>query len=473
MYLSSSRSADLASGRPDTRSKTPPEPLPTPGSDATTDTASGTAPDTGSGTKSGAASARRSRRVAPVVVTLGVVSLVTDVSAEMVTAVLPVYLVLGLGLSPLAFGMLDGLYNGATAASRLLGGHVADRFRRHKTVAAVGYGISAGCKLLLPAAGGVSAIGGVLAADRAGKGLRTAPRDALISMAATPEGQGRAFGVHRAMDTAGALFGPPVALAVLWVTADAYDAVFVVSFCLAAFGVLVLLLFVRDPAREGTRGGTGPVVPREPVRLRDAAAVLRVPGFTRVCVAALVLGAATVGDAMLYLLLQRHTDLSPHLFPLLPLGTALVFLLLAVTAGTTGDRYGRGRVFLVGHVALLGGYLVLLTPLSNAALIIAIPALLGVFYACTDGVLMALAAPAAPARLRGGALALVQTGQAGGRAVGAAGFGAAWTLYGPYAATVVAAIGLVVALVVAAALLAGGRLAPGAPRGGTPERGTP
>jgi MFS family permease len=395
--------------------------------------------------------------VAPVVVTLGVVSLVTDVSSEMVTAVLPVYLVLGLGLSPMAFGMLDGLYNGATAASRLLGGHLADRLRRHKTVAAVGYGISAGCKVLLPAAGGVSAIGAVLAADRAGKGLRTAPRDALISMAATPEGQGRAFGVHRAMDTAGALFGPPVALAVLWITADAYDAVFVLSFCFAAFGVLLLLLFVRDPTDAPSVGGRAPT----PVRLREATAVLRVPGFTRVCLAAFVLGAATVGDGMLYLLLQRHTDLSPHLFPLLPLGTALVFLLLAVPAGTSGDRWGRGRVFLVGHVALLGAYTVLLTPLSDATLIVAIPGLLGVFYAGTDGVLMALAAPAAPKRLRGGALALVQTGQAAGRALGAAGFGVAWTLWGPRTATVAASLGLAVALLAALALLAGGALGPG------------
>ncbi|MET7301643.1 MFS transporter [Embleya sp. NPDC005575] len=439
MYLSSSRSADLASGARDPRAQAPPP------------------------------TARGIRRVAPVVLILGVVSLVTDVSAEMVTAVLPVYLVLGLGLSPMAFGMLDGLYNGATAVSRLLGGHVADRFRRHRTVAAVGYGISAGCKLLLPAAGGVSAIGGVLAADRAGKGLRTAPRDALISMAATPAEQGRAFGVHRAMDTAGALFGPPVALAVLWVTADAYDAVFVTSFCFAAFGLLVLLLFVRDPTPEAVVAGAGPQAVCAPVRLLDAAAVLRVPGFIRVCLAALLLGATTVGDAMLYLLLQRHTHLSPHLFPLLPLGTALVFLLLAVPAGTAGDRYGRGRVFLAGHAALLCGYLVLLAPLPDRAMIVAIPSLLGLFYAGTDGVLMALAAPAAPAGQRGGALALVQTGQACGRALGAAGFGAAWTLYGPHTAGVLAAVGLALALLAAVALLAGGALTPGTARPAGPR----
>ncbi|NUU25802.1 MAG: MFS transporter, partial [Streptomycetaceae bacterium] len=170
------------------------------------------------------ARSRVTRLVAPNVLALGVVSLVTDISSEMVTAILPVYLVLGLGLSPLAFGMLDGLYNGATAFLRIAGGHIADRTRRHKPVAGFGYGLSAACKLALPAAGTVPVIGAVIAADRMGKGVRTAPRDALISLSSPPGAQGRAFGVHRAFDTAGALLGPPTALAVLWFTAQAYDA---------------------------------------------------------------------------------------------------------------------------------------------------------------------------------------------------------------------------------------------------------
>ena len=168
--------------------------------------------------------------VAGNVLVLGLVSLVTDVSAEMVTAVLPLYLVVGLGMSPLAFGALDGLYQGATALLRLAGGQIADRTERHKLVAGTGYALSAVCKLGLLAVSTPLAVAAVLTADRTGKGLRTPPRDALISLSATPEGQGRAFGVHRAMDTAGALLGPLAAFGVLWAAHDAYDAVFTVSF---------------------------------------------------------------------------------------------------------------------------------------------------------------------------------------------------------------------------------------------------
>ncbi|WP_220506494.1 MFS transporter [Microbispora sp. H10830] len=152
---------------------------------------------------------RRWAAVPGTVLALGAVSLITDVSAEMITAVLPLYLVSGLGLSPLGFGVLDGVYNGVGALVRLAGGHLADGGGgRHKAVAVAGYGLSALCKPLLLIAHTLPVIGAVLALDRTGKGLRTAPRDALISLAATPERRGQAFGVHRAMDTAGALCGP-------------------------------------------------------------------------------------------------------------------------------------------------------------------------------------------------------------------------------------------------------------------------
>ncbi|MDI2127247.1 MFS transporter [Yinghuangia seranimata] len=417
MYLSSSRSGDVTTGvRPARDGRVPQAATPP------------------------ARASRVARVVAPNVIALGLVSLVTDISSEMVTAILPVYLVLGLGLSPLAFGMLDGLYNGATAFLRVAGGHIADRTRRHKPVAGLGYGLSAACKLALPAVSSVPGIGAVITADRMGKGIRTAPRDALISLSSPADQQGRAFGVHRAFDTTGALLGPFAAMAVLWFTAQAYDAVFVVSFCFAAFAVLLLVLYVREaPAAPEAKAATG-----RP-RLREAVAVLRVPGFARVCAYALVLGAATIGDGMVYLLLQRRVDLRPHLFPLLPFGTALGFLLLAVPVGLLADRVGRLRVFLLGHGVLLACYLTLLTPLPRAAAVALPLLLLGVFYAATDGVLMAVAAPLAPARLRGGSLALVQTGQAAGRALGAVAFGAAWTAWGPHQALVAAAVTLAAA----------------------------
>src|SRR5262245_79246 len=141
---------------------------------------------------------RRRSAISANVFALGTVSLVTDVSAEMVTAVLPLYLVLGLQLSPMAYGVIDGVYTGATALLRIVGGYVADRVRSRKAVAGVGYALSAVAKLGLLAAGRSGAtIGLVIAVDRTGKGLRTAPRDALITLSTPPEALGRAFGIHR------------------------------------------------------------------------------------------------------------------------------------------------------------------------------------------------------------------------------------------------------------------------------------
>ncbi|MER6779455.1 MULTISPECIES: MFS transporter [unclassified Streptomyces] len=378
------------------------------------------------------------RRVPATVIALGAVSLVTDVSSEMVTAVLPLYLVLGLGLSPLQFGFLDGMFNGATALVRLLGGRLADRGGHHKRVASAGYLLSALSRLGLLLAGGTTAgIAGSLAADRLGKGVRTAPRDALISLSGPPETLGRAFGVHRAMDTTGALLGPLAAFAVLWATADAYDAVFAVSFCTGLLGVLLLVLYVPS-------GAPAPPVRRTPLQHT----ALRDPVFRRILYAASLLGAATIGDSFLYLLLQRGLDLPPALFPLLPLGAAAGYLLLAVPAGRIADRVGRGLPFLAGHAALLGAYAVLLLPVAWPT-VAAVLALLAVFYASTDGVLMALAGPVLPAHRRAGGLAVLQTGQALARLLGAAGFGAAWTFWGQGPALWTAALALAAALTAA------------------------
>ncbi|MFI0928071.1 MFS transporter [Streptomyces sp. NPDC021012] len=368
----------------------------------------------------------RRAAVAPTVFALGTVSLVTDVSSEMVTAVLPLYLVAGLGLSPLGFGLLDGVYNGFSALVRLVGGHLADRGGRHKTVAALGYGLSALCKPLLLVAGSLPLIGAVLAADRTGKGLRTAPRDALISLASPEESRGRAFGVHRAMDTAGALIGPLVAFLILRQAADGYDAVFTVSFCVAAVGVLVLLLFV--PSRPQP-----PAVPAEGApraSLKAAVGLLRVPDVRRLALCALLLGLATVSDSFVYLLLQRRLGVTDRWFALLPIGTAAAFLLLAVPLGRLADRVGRWRVFLGGHAALLLVYGALLSGWQSPALPYLVLALHGGFYAATDGVLMAAAAGRVPPELRSSGLALIQTGQALARFGCSIAFGAAWTAWG-------------------------------------------
>ncbi|MEV6684307.1 MFS transporter [Streptomyces sp. NPDC051130] len=395
----------------------------------------GTPPATAGGTP------RPGRRaaLAPTVLALGTVSLITDVSSEMVTAVLPLYLVAGLGLTPLGFGLLDGLYNGVSALVRLAGGHLGDRLGRHKALAGIGYGLSALCKPLLLLVHTLPAIGAVLTLDRTGKGLRTAPRDALISLAAAPAERGRAFGVHRAMDTAGALIGPMLAFLILRGAADGYDAVFTVSACVAALGVLVLVLFV--PGRR-----TRPAADAAPVSLKASVGLLRGKGLRRITLCALLLGLCTVSDAFVFLLLQRAGHLPDRWFALLPLGTAAAFFLLALPLGRLADRVGRRRVFLGGHLALLAAYGLLLTGGAHPALPYAVLLLHGAFYAATDGVLMAAAAAVVPGEHRGGGLALVQTGQALARFAASLGFGAAWTVWGARPALVAAAVLLAVAL---------------------------
>ncbi|MFE6853223.1 MFS transporter [Streptomyces sp. NPDC057674] len=411
------------------------------------------------------------RRVPGTVLALGAVSLVTDVSSEMVTAVLPLYLVLGLGLSPLQFGLLDSLSTGATALVRLLGGATADRGGRHKQVGGLGYALSACSRLGLLLAGGATGwIATAIAADRLGKGVRTAPRDALITLHSPPEDLGRAFGTHRAMDTTGALLGPLAAFALLWATADAYDTVFAVSFSVGAFGVLLWVLLVPGrkradekapavPAGPRARGGFRSGLPgRSPGRLLGGLfdgllGGLRSPGYRRIVVCAGILGAATIGDAFLYLLLQRRLAFDATWFPFLPLGAAAVYLLLAVPAGRLADRIGRRAPLLYGHGALLLAYGLLLAPLPDPVALLGVLLLLGVFYAATDGVLMALAGPFLTEGRQASGLAVVQTAQALARLGAAVAFGAVWTASGPETALVAALLALTAALCCAARLL--------------------
>ncbi|WP_371657925.1 MFS transporter [Streptomyces sp. NBC_00280] len=400
------------------------------------------------------------RKVAPVVLVLGSVSLITDISSEMVTAVLPLYLVTTLGFTPLVFGTLDGVYNGVSALVQLTGGHLADRVRNHKLLAGLGYGLSALCKPLLLLVSSIGALGTVLALDRTGKGLRTAPRDAMISLSTPSERQGRAFGVHRAMDTTGAMLGPLAAFFILRAATDGYDAVFGVSACVAVLGVLVLVLFVPrrgQVAHTDEAGGTaetgGTAESRPPIRVREALALLRLPRLRALAVCAALLGLTTVSDAFVYLLLQRRAGIADEWFPLLPLGTAAVFLLLAVPLGALADRVGRRAVFLAGHASLLTAYALLLWAPATPALPFLVLALHGLFYAATDGVLPAALADIVPEQLRASGLAIVGTSQALARFCCSLAFGAAWTVWGDGPALAGSAVGLLCCAAVAGMLL--------------------
>ena len=381
---------------------------------------------------------------------LGLTSLLTDVSSEMVSTVLPVYLVLHLGLTPLQFGLVDGLYHGVTAIFRLISGIAADRWFRYKEIAAAGYGVSAICKAALGAAGAAwPVLAGVVAVDRMGKGLRTAPRDALISLSATPATQGVAFGVHRAFDSAGAMMGPLVGLAILALMPDRFDVVFVASFSIAILGLGVLWLFVDNmrPVRAEAS-----VAPERRSHALDIRPLRTLGGLTA---AAALLGLTTISDGFLYLLLQQQAQFNAGLFPLLYVGTAAFYLLFAVPVGRLADRVGRGVTLLCGHAVLAAAYLVAISGGAGLSGLVACLLLLGLFYAATDGVLMALASGLCPPEQRASGMALVTTAMSGARFLASVAFGALWTRYGADAAVYVFFGALVVAVVIAGGILRG------------------
>ena len=385
------------------------------------------------------------RRVARNVVLLGLVSFFTDISSEMVATILPLYLVYTLGFTPLQFGVVDGLQQGAAALVRVAGGFAADRTRRHKEVAWLGYGISAFSRLGLVAAQSVSALGAIVFLDRTGKGIRTAPRDALISLSSEREALGVAFGVHRALDTAGAMLGPLLAFALLWVAPGEFDSIFVVSFCVAVVGLAVLALFVEN------RPAPAPEV--EHVSLRAAARLLGTRRFATLVAVGATLALVTISDGFLFIALQRHLDFEARLLPLLFVGTAFAYMLLAIPVGRLADRVGRGRVFVVGYTPLLAAYALLLLPAGGSAEIVLFLALLGIYYAATDGVLMALGSASLPPALRGSGLALLVTGTSIGRLLASIVFGTIWTWKDVETALAAYAVGLVAAMVLAAAAL--------------------
>jgi MFS family permease len=381
------------------------------------------------------------------VLLLGLTSLFTDISSEMVTTILPLYLLYGLGLSPLAFGVLDGLQQGSSALVRVAAGFAADRLRRYKEIAAIGYGVSAVAKLGMLAAGSsLGAIGGVVFADRIGKGIRTGPRDALISLSTPSDELGTAFGVHRTLDTAGALIGPLVAFGLLALAPRAYDTVFVVSFAFALIGFGILTTFVESRKAAAEE-------PKEQPSLRAAAGLLRDRRLRLLIVVGAGLAVATMSDGFVYLGLQRRMDFDLRLLPLLFVGTAFTYMLLATPVGRLADRVGRARVFIGGYVLLLGVYAGLLLPTIGLPALLVVLLLFGAYYAATDGVLMALASTLLPEELRASGLSLVVSVTSVARLVASIAFGAVWAAAGIRAAIIVFGIALVTTTTLAAVLL--------------------
>jgi MFS family permease len=408
------------------------------------------------------------------VVFLGITSFFTDISSEMVATVLPLYILYGLHLSPLQLGIVDGLYQGSAALIRLIGGVLADRWRRYKAVCFVGYAVSAICRLgLFFISTSATAVGGWVVADRMGKGLRTAPRDALIALSSESANLAAAFGVHRSFDAAGAMLGPLFAFFILQLVPGAFDAIFLVSFCFALMGLTIIWLLVEErnapKAKEGKpckshhheghpavrcrNCRAAPAIPPG-ASLADAVRALRNPQFVGLAVIGTVLGFFTLSDSFLFLQLQRRIDLGVGAFPLLYVATSFVYMVLAVPVGRLADRVGRRRVFLLGYAFMLSVYLLLFPDLNMPpSVLLGAVLLLGAYYAATDGVLMALASGVLPELTRASGLALLASLIGLARLCSSVLFGAFWKWLSAELALQAFAIGMFVATLAAAVVL--------------------
>ncbi|MGF6823712.1 MFS family permease [Microbacterium sp. ZKA21] len=389
------------------------------------------------------------RTVSSTVVSLGIVSMLTDISSESVAAILPLYITGALGLGTIAFGLVDGLQQGVSAFVRIAGGYVSDRSDRPKWVAFVGYALAAVARVGLLFASGFAAITSVIVADRIGKGIRTAPRDAVITAASEPENLATSFGVHRMLDNIGAAIGPLLAFFILLLIPDGYHAVFVASLAFAVIGVVILGLIVPDVRTRAPReAATTPVA-----RRRFDWTALNSPALKRVLAAAGLLGILTIGDGFVYLVLQSRSDFAAQWFPLLYVGTNAAFLALAIPFGRLADRFGRARVLIIGHLGLLGAYVIAALPVADIAATLLCLVFLGAFYAATDGVLAALAAQLTTPETRATGIAAAQTVVAVARFIGATGFGILWFVLGRESSLLVVALLLVIAIPLAAWLL--------------------
>jgi len=251
------------------------------------------------------------------------------------------------------------------------------------------------------------------------------------------------------LDTVGAAAGPLLAFAILVVIPDGYDTVFVVSLAFAIVGVVVLGAVVPNtrPRAAGATPGTPPV----PFRWR----ALTDPRLRRLLLTAGLLGIVTIGDGFIYLVLQSRDAFAAAWFPLLYVGTNVAFLALAIPLGRVADRFGRARVFVAGHLALLAAYVFAAVPATGLPTTILCLIALGVFYAATDGILAALAAQSTPEASRATAIASAQTVVALTRFIASIGFGLLWFAVGRETSMLIIASALALLIPLAAVVLRG------------------
>jgi len=372
---------------------------------------------------------------------LGFVSMLMDISSEMVHCLLPMFMVTVLGTSAFTVGIIEGLAESTALIVKVFSGALSDYLGKRKGLAVVGYALGALTKPLFAMASGTGMVVTARLLDRVGKGIRGAPRDALVADITPSHVRGAAFGLRQSLDTVGAFTGPLIAVGLMLLWSNDFRAIFWVAVVPGLLAVALLLFGVREPARHVGERRTNPIQ-RESIRRLGSS-------YWWVVIIGAVFTLARFSEAFLVLRAQQ-SGVAMALVPLVMVAMNLVYAASAYPFGKLSDRVSHSRLLAAGLVVLIAADLVLASG-NHWTTMLAGVVLWGIHMGMTQGLLATMVADTAPDDLRGTAYGVfnLMSGLAMLLASGIAGwlwdqYGAATTFLGGAAFAGVALLGLVI-----------------------------
>lgn len=362
---------------------------------------------------------------------LGFVSLFMDVSSEMIHSLLPIYMVTTMGASALAVGIIEGIAEATAQITKVFSGVISDWIGKRKLLILLGYGLAAFTKPVFPLAPSIGWLIGARFLDRVGKGIRGAPRDALIADISPPEVRGASFGLRQSLDTIGAFLGPMLALVLMWWTSNGFAAVFWIATIPAFVSVGIVLLGVKEPERTEPRRQAGFTLRRDKL--------MRLPRvYWLVLAVAALFTLARFSEAFLLLDAQRK-GMSVGFIPVVLIGMNVVYAVSSTPVGLLADRMDRTTLLAIGTGLLVSADVIMAIMPGYAGLAVGV-ALWGLHMGFTQGVTAALIADAAPAELRGTVFGIFNLVTGISLLAASALAGALWEAVGPAATFLCGAI---------------------------------
>jgi len=375
-------------------------------------------------TTTGAAAGTARQGIPAGVWVLGFVSMLMDISSEMIHALLPLYMVTVLGTSTLAVGIIEGIAEATASITKVFSGALSDRLGKRKALAAFGYGLAALTKPIFALAASIEWLIAARFIDRVGKGIRGAPRDALVADIAPPHLRGASFGLRQSLDTIGAFLGPLLAIGLMWLTLDDFRAVFWIAAIPALLSFGLILVAVKEPDRPKELRRVRMPLHRDELRRLGGS-------YWWVVAVATVFTLARFSEAFLILRAQS-IGLPLALVPIVLVIMALAYSLSAYPVGVLSDRVNRLTLLAIGLLLLVVADLVLAFATGIVAVGIGV-VFWGLHMGFTQGLLATLIADVAPAELRGTAFGVFNLMTGVALLVASLIAGALWDMAGPQA----------------------------------------